>query len=109
MIIFQGLEDKVVPPNQAEKMVESRTAPRNCLSPTSLLKIERAARLSQSPRKYQTRAGGGVIFLLESLSGLRTCRTRGAGNCRKSLERRSVQVIRKNAVADFFREEKRDP
>ena len=63
MILFQGLEDKVVPPNQAEKCSKP------CAQETArgLRHLRgRAARLSQS-RKHQTRAGSRAVFLLEGL------------------------------------------
>jgi dipeptidyl aminopeptidase/acylaminoacyl peptidase len=63
MIIFQGLEDKVVPPNQAEKMVEAVRAKK---LPVAYLTFEGSARFSQS-RKYQTRARSGAVLLREGV------------------------------------------
>ena len=64
MILFQGLEDKVVPPNQAEKMVEAVRAKK---LPVAYLTFEGEQHGFRKAENIKRVLGSRAVFLLESL------------------------------------------
>ena len=60
MILFQGLEDQVVPPNQAEADGRRRCARRGCRSPTSPSRASSTA--SAAPRTIQRALEAELYF-----------------------------------------------